>query len=601
MTLGSHHAHHECFLPRLAATALAVLGLFAVDATGATLAVGPGKACRFSTIQAAINASAQGDTITVDPAQAVYREKLRIDQESLTISACPCDATACREAQDKGTVINAVISGAGGADAPVLSITTWRGNFFSVLLDHLTIQDGHSGSIDGGGIHYDGSGELTLTHSTVFSNRANYGAGINFHANYYLGADLFIGHDTFITNNTATQSGGGLRVEGYGAKLHMTDKNTWIAFNEATHGLGGGIEVLSDAAANIASPGYANLAAIYANKASYGGGIATSKARIFLYTVDPLHPIALDNNTAYNTGGGIYLGMGELDSLLCLREFRLTNNIAKEGSALYSDTRDSFGSSVLINTHFTDIRDPCPNDSMHAVFCDPSVACNIVHGNDTFDVLNKNTPTNGATMLLQSGTFFDADRLDVRDNRGGYALRVLGTDDGFSDVSVSNGLFAHNEVAREMVLASDGHSHLKLDNCLFARNKIGANRVIAATDVLALNNSIIDQGAIPALAFTGGASNLDNEFNIAGNIAGLIPTPTIIQGTPTYADAANGDFKLFVGMRAGVAVRSLGVDFAPAAGGGDIRNWARDKQVTTTPLFGPRDLGPYELQPFETQ
>src|SRR5206468_6150163 len=107
-----------------------------------------------------------------------------------------------------------------------------------------------------------------------------------------------------------------------------------------------------------------------------------------------------------------------------------------------------------------------------------------------------NTPTNGAALLLQSGTILHSTDLDVRGNHGGYALHELGntiTPAFYSDVQLSSCLFADNVVSQELILSSGGGTeHLNLRNCTFAHDTIGTSRVIAANDTLSLNDSIID-------------------------------------------------------------------------------------------------------------
>ena len=587
--------HPHCLVHRRAAFAAAIaLSLFATAASAARLTVGPGGgSCTYPSIQAAINAAASGDTISVADAGSAYSEKLTVTDKSLTISSCPCYNPLCLYDTTHNTLTNVTLSGAGGANAPVLKIVTTNANSpITVNLDRLTIQDGHSGSTDGGGISFSGVGALNLTRTNVTSNTANYGAGINFRAN---GGDatLTINHDTLITYNTAAQSGGGIRIEGDGATLNANDKSTWIAFNEATGGLGGGIEVINSAVANIGSPGYLAGGVIYENTAKHGGGIASSGGRMYLYTTDPLHPVTIDNNTATSTGGGMY----GIDSRACMKDFRITNNIAQEGTGIYSDVDgNGYGADFRINP----AQGNCPLLEPLGVACDASQTCNVVQSNVARAVLNGNQATDGAAILLQSGSYFPADRFAVRDNVGGYALRALGNTIEpafFTDVNLSNCLFAGNTVNHELLLTSDGNAHTQVRNCTLAHDVIGGARVIAADDTMTLDYNIIDEGNLPALAFSGSASSLENQYNIAGNTTGMVATPYNIQTTPTFVDAAHGDYRLFYGIRNGVRVRSAGLDYAPPVTGDDrdIRGMPRD-QAITTPLYGERDLGAYEMQ-----
>jgi hypothetical protein len=587
----------ELFRTRLARWLIAGATLLALAPTAhATNFMVGGAGCDYSTINAAVAAAGASSNsnrkIYIAANQSYTGQAIVINNFSVQIIGGIPDCSHLTPST------NVVISGKGGANAPVLKII--GGSTASPLrisLDHVSIQDGHSGSTDGGGISFSGIGTLSMTSTEIFSNTANYGAGINFKANGG-NATLSIGADTYITNNTAANSGGGIRIEGQGATMNMNAANTWVALNEATAGLGGGIEVINEAFANIGSPGYANLPVVYENTAKYGGGIAVSEAYLNLYTTDPLHPVAVDSNTAFNTGGGLYFAVNSPSgSNLCAANIRITNNIAQEGSGLYSDVdSDGDGGQVYINT-----QDFCHTElaTFGSVPCDPSQACNIVHGNYAMAVQSGNQPTNGAALLLQSGTIFGAAKLDVRDNHGGYALRALGNNINttfYTQVSLSNCLFADNVLTHELILVSDGNAHTDLYNCTFAHDTIGTNRVMAIDDTLSLNDSIINEGPIAALAFSGSDSSLRNLYNIADNITGMAASPYNIQGRPTFVDVAHGDYRLFYGFQGGQLVKSLGIDYAAAANGNDIRNMPRDQQVSTTPLFGTRDIGAYEMQ-----
>src|SRR5689334_23054947 len=90
------HPHRRSLHRCAFAVATIAIGLFASAATATILPVGPGGgACTYSSIQAAINAAASGDSITVADAGANYNEKLTITDKSLSISSCPCNHQVC--------------------------------------------------------------------------------------------------------------------------------------------------------------------------------------------------------------------------------------------------------------------------------------------------------------------------------------------------------------------------------------------------------------------------------------------------------------------------------------------------------------------------
>lgn len=485
----------------------------------------------------------------------------------------------------------------GGASASVITIS----GTINVTLSHLTISGGHGTS--GGGIDYVGIGTLSIDNSTISDNTAVSGGGIYVQGNGGAAAVL-INANTLILSNTATGSdpngGGGISLRD-NATMTMNAPNSWIALNQAVNGFGGGI-LAANANANIGSPGYLSGAAIYANEALNGGGIANLGSRVRLYTTDPLHPIAVDNNTAYNDGGGIYvIDYKDAYAEFCAADFRITNNIAKDGTGVLTDD-DSGGFGTAIGFDTDDKFAGCHFADYPSVACDASQQCGIVQGNVAMDVRNGNAPTNGAALVANYGTSLSARNLDVRSNTGGYALRELGNTTfpaAYTDVHLVNCLFADNTLSAELILASgSGPSHLNLDNCTFAHDTIGASRVIAANDTLAFNHNIIDEGSqIDALAFTGNASNLTVQYNIAGDTTGFPAGLTNMQGRATFVDVAHGDYRLFFGVQGGQLVKSLGIDYAPPVNGDDrdIRDQPRDQPIYD-PMYGDRDLGAYEMQ-----
>jgi len=182
----------------------------------------------------------------------------------------------------------------------------------------------------GGGIDFDAGGSLQLTRTTVSLNKADFGAGINFHGSG--GAELRISHDTLILSNHADVSGGGLRVEG-SSRLFVLEPQTLIGFN-TTDGKGGGIEVLAPARADIGSPGYNGGAVLQFNQADYGGGLAVNTNNdndvyVRLFSTDAHNPVQIANNTAYSTGGGIWMNPyaatpgGYREANLCAQDFRI--------------------------------------------------------------------------------------------------------------------------------------------------------------------------------------------------------------------------------------------------------------------------------------
>jgi hypothetical protein len=579
------------FLRRLNALRLllaAALLCSAWSAQANTYKVGVGSQCSFGTVAEAVDAALHrvgSSTIYIATNLTYANQAISISPiAGLTNSiALVGGVPDCNNLTPAGTT---TLNGGAGA-----SVITIRGTM-SVTLSHLTITGGHGSS--GGGIDYAGIGNLNIDNSSISNNSAGNGGGIRFQGKSGA-ATMFLNTNTVIIGNTATGSGGGIRLEGQ-STMTMEAAGTWVALNQAPNGNGGGIDTVDGSVAYIGSPGYTGgAAAIYANEAKYGGGISAGGFRVYLYTTDPLHPVALDNNTAFNTGGGLYTYSNPYGPIVCMQNFRITNNIAQEGTGVYDET----GAIVANKDPFNGYAVYCvQNPPANSVACDPSIACTVVHDNYAMNVQNGNAPTDGSAILMQSGDYFVGANLDVRGNHGGRALRLVGTDVDFTGVRLSNCVFADNVLSQELILTSDGYTHLELDNCTLAHDSIGASRVIAANDTLALTDSIIDEGSqIDALAFSGNASNLTVQYNVAGDTTGFPAGLTNMQGRPTFVDVAHGDYRLFYGIQGGQLVKSLGIDYAPPVTGDDrdIRGLPRD-QAIYSPMYGDRDLGAYEMQ-----
>src|SRR5450432_825777 len=265
-----------------------------------------------------------------------------------------------------------------------------------------------SDAASGGGMSFDGQGALELTRSTVSFNNAGYGAGINVNGSSGP-ATLTLDPDTLIILNTASTSGGGIRMQG-NSRLYALQPNTLIGYNHAPNGYGGGMEVLGPARADIGSSGYGGLGVIYDNDASYGGGIDIltfndgANAIVRLFTTDPNNPVQISGNFASHTGGAVYLrpllSGGDALSVLCAYDFRINGNAAQEGAAIYSDADYSStggsgaGGAIALNTNpdlgfFVSTQKYCTQTeappALGAVACAAGLPCNEFTDNKAED------------------------------------------------------------------------------------------------------------------------------------------------------------------------------------------------------------------------
>lgn len=562
------------------------------------------SACTYNSIQAALDATYTCPTTVRITRQHLYTSQhLSVSDKNLTLQG-EADGVTCYQ------LANCIPQGGCHPDTsqPLVtidgsntagSVLTITGNS-NITLRDLTIEHGVAGSSgSGGGIDFSGSGSLTLDTTSVILNTAGYGGGVNVNGSSGP-ATLTLKPNTLILNNTAQVSGGGIRVEG-NTRLFVLRPQTLIAFNHAPDGYGGGIEVLSPARADVASPGYNGAAVIQFNDAQHGGGIAAlgsdsngGVATVRLFTTDSHNPVQVTDNSASATGGGAYLkpsvGDGFADALLCAFDFRINDNLAQEGSALYADedhriTQTYFGSALRLNGDAS-----CGPESppvLGAVACDPSVPCNEISRNIAED--SNGTPAPGSAILVQDGGRVFADRLLMRGNQGAHAIRTFGA---YIDSYVHNCLIADNEVTGELVrIDNDGNpaDPTGFVNCTFANNAIGGDTVIYSGHGLGLTDMIIDQPGVPTLAYSGDPAELSVSYVLSNDTSTLPVATGVIQGEPAFVDAVNGDYHL--------QVTSLGVDFAPDASGTDLNRKPRSVDLPGVPNeYGPLDLGAYEIQ-----
>jgi hypothetical protein len=577
--------------------------------------------CQANDIQSAINAVGECSTVIDITREHTYtNQHLSIDNKANVTLQGWGDVVTCAQIpqtvgfpaytppSDIGPLLD--LDGSNDGNGRVLTIT----GSSNVSIRNLTIENGSAAdSASGGGINFDGQGSLELTRSTVSFNHAGFGAGVNVNGSSGP-TTLTLDPNTLIILNTASTSGGGIRMQG-NSRLYALKPNTLIGYNHAPNGYGGGLEVLGPARADIGSSGYGGLGVIYDNDASYGGGIDVltfdddANAIVRVFTTDSNNPVQISGNFASHTGGAVYLKplhgiASEADSALCAYDFRIEDNAAPEGAAIYSDAdyspgivNTSDGGSIALNTsaEFRHgnlcVQTELPS-ALGAVACAAGVPCNQFVGNKTED--QNGQATEGSMILLQNSSEMYGDRFSARANTGAHLLREVGdgAEGDTSEAQLSNCLLADNMLTQELAAQTDGtESYLLLDSCTIANNQIGAPYVMLGSDT-ALRNSIIDQ---PGRATINPAITdpFYAAYVLTNDRSTLPDTVYIHEGEPTFVDAANGNYHLMP--------TSLGVDSAPLdslmALHVDLDLKPRVVDLQSIPdNFGPMDLGAYELQ-----
>ncbi len=483
------------------------------------------------------------------------------------------------------------------------SVLTITGNS-NIILRDLTITRGAAdASAAGGGILFNGTGSLYLDTTTVSLNDAGYGGGIDINGNGGA-ATLTLGANSLVILNTAEHDGGGIRVTGQ-ARLFALQPQTYIFENHADNGYGGGIEVVGPAQADIGSPGYNGAPVIDSNTAAYGGGIGMDAApdnadvKVRIFSTDAHAPVSVSKNNASHTGGGIWMhpyisGISntEVNPYLCAFDFRIDQNVAQEGTAIYADTDSSVGNGnvggvVYLNKDdgFSTCNTPESMASLGAVHCAPGVDCNTLDRNEAKD--SASNPKPGSVILVQDTGSLTGARFAMRGNTGQHAIRSL---DG--GITLDTCLIADNTLTAEMLrFENDGTAagFGSIDGCTIVNNSDQGAPVIYSAYQLSLTDSIIDELGINTVNYAGPGGGLTASNVLATDTSTLPSAAGIDQGQPTYVDAANHDYHL--------QPTSAGIDFAPSKGGQDLDGNARDVDLAPLPNnYGPRDLGAYERQ-----
>ena len=571
---------------------LAAIALFAASAPlhAFTYKVGADSKCGFSNVSDAVSLAVHNSgytTIYIASNQAYANQAITINTSLNSHITLVGGVADCANLTPTGST---TLNGNGSA-----SVITVRGAL-TLTLSHLDITKGHAAY--GGGIDYAAAGELHLDASTVEYNTATNGGGIRFQG-YGGAADLYLHSNTLVSNNTAGNggSGGGIRVEG-NANLHVDEPNTWIGYNKAAD-KGGGIIVIGPAYAHVGSSGYGALGVVSDNSANYGGGMAVfansnGSAGLDVFAADPNHPVRIERNLAYHTGGGVYLvpyiypqsdGAIPINSAAMRMEgAHIDSNAAQEGAGIYADTNSTF---AFVDYAYAGAE----VYSYSGGSCATGLECNTVSDNRAVatDAQGNETATAGSAILIQTNGSFQAGRLAMRGNQGAHAIRVV--DSLHSPLQLDTCLIADNIVYAELITL--GSASASINQCTIAGNiNIAEGYAVLRADAdLTLTNSIVAQGTQQTLIETAAGASTTVDYVIAGETGSLGPGTNILQADPEFVDPGHGDFHL--------RLDSPAIDLAPPVVGDDrdLENRPRDQDLPEVQnLDGPRDLGAYERQ-----
>ena len=304
--------------------------------------------CTFETIQAAVDAATNGDTVRI--AAGIFAENVDITGKNLTIDGgynSTCTTLTASTTQIQASVAGSVVDVSGTSVLTLRNLDLSGGTLVGagmdvlgssrVTLSNTDIHNNNSGTT-GGGIYLGSTSVITFTNdSDIYNNTATIGGGAIVYGTLY---GFMSTSDVYL--NSAV-NGGGIAVSGGTVVLDNSD----VVANTASD-LGGGFYLTGGGVITLTNSTFVGESNPCCQSAANGGGIYASGSSIFLE--DGSTTVA--NNTATNNGGGLYLVN---DSTLTVSGSSIgcgsvnAGNDAVLGAGLYVDTSTVNFSGQIIN------------------------------------------------------------------------------------------------------------------------------------------------------------------------------------------------------------------------------------------------------------
>ncbi len=303
-------------------------------------------------IQQAINAAGDGDTIIVPPGK--YLENLDFLGKDIILQSI--------DPYDPNVVAATIIDGGGVGPA----VKFRNGEPFSTVLTGFTIQNGQGGTREnyhyGGGIYITNGSSPTIENNIIMNNRADYGSGISIHdrsrprikdnsiynnssgeqasAIYVASAQAFVEDNTIFANSNSTSA------------LHCTDSNVNFFGNTIEGHDGRGIYLESgiyELRNNIIE---ANKTGLYVDDRDvevvianniiennygdhyHGGGINLFRASVAQITGNSLRNNRAGSDSRLYRGGAIYINNSS-GLQANIEDNLIEHNIAADGAGIY--------------------------------------------------------------------------------------------------------------------------------------------------------------------------------------------------------------------------------------------------------------------------
>jgi len=462
--------------------------------------------CPYSSIQAAINASVEGDTIRV--AGSVYPERIVVTKTVQILGGYSGPPSWQRDITAYPTIID------GQNDGTVVSLS----NGSAALLEGFIIRNGNV-NLDGGGILIH-SASPTISATAILSNTAvSSGGGIAID-----GGSPHLINDT-ISGNTAMGGGGILIANGAEVDLRSTTIGNNMAYM-----FGGGILV-----ANSSSPTVQNTI-IRGNRAPSGGGV-----QVFDSVGQIINSHIMENVAQSGSGGGLNIQ---------------NSSMSLGANSIVSNTATMNGGGILVETSSASI-DNClvranqggNGGGIYIVGSLGLITNNLIRdniatlGSGGGIALERSAPTLDANSIIANTSATNGGGLDVV---GRYCA---------SDVceNPASPAMVNTVIARNVAGEKGGGIHVdsgagvSLINNTIANNGgegvfVDAYAQAAITNTMIMNNAYGIRALVPSAP--GSDYNLVWSNTPGGNYEGLSAGSHDMSADPRVVSAASDDYHL---------------------------------------------------------
>lgn len=354
--------------------------------------------CDHTTMQAALNAAQNGDTVRL-LVTSPHTEGDIVVEKSVTIEGLGETTTILQAAASPGAASSRVFFVAAGVE---------------VSIREMTIRHGDAGSNRGGGLYNEG-GDVTLANVQVRDNEAGNGGGI-----YSAGGTITL-HNSEVSDNVADAKGGGVFNGGA-----LVWRDSELLHNEANH-QGGGLYNSGSATVYNGTLEFNGVGSDTVSFPSRGGGIYNEGALAIVDSLIGVNKVIGDQSGILPGGGGIY-SSGELHIGYSAIGFNETIGLHNVGAGLFIEGGSAYISHTSIG--YNDAASSSNGGGALLVDADVTIVDSAVEGNSAFSGGGLIVPA-GSVRLVNTAVY---------DNQAhiGAGLFFCSSGNALANVTISN-------------------------------------------------------------------------------------------------------------------------------------------------------------------